>query len=448
MATVINLNNTTPAPPTGQLNVLWQHDSLNPENVSAYMDVATNSAAGAIILAGDFGGTAVSPTVISTHLTLPLPVVQGGTGVNSVVANRVFAGPASGPAAAPAFRALSSTDVQGLISVFGASGASHSTGLVPDPGATPGTTRFLREDATWQPGTSTPPAGGDTNVQVNSGGVFYADAGFTYNKTTQIVNSGGGYQVGGTATSGHVLRGNGTAFVDAALTAGDIPSLSASIITNGQLALARGGTGSDLSNTGGPGQIVVQNAPGANLTVVTPSFPASAITSGQLALARGGTGSDLSNTGGPGQIVLQSTLGGNLTVGSVPLPIIASINAVNQQANIVNTTILVGSPPITPITIAALYALSFAVYITTAATTSSTLPSLTITWTNRTNNAVQTATFSAAVPNSNSFTTMYTGQAIMSVASATNIQYSTAGYASVGGTVMQYEIRGTLQILG
>jgi hypothetical protein len=34
--------------------------------------------------------------------------------------------------------------------VFVASGASHSTGLVPDPGATAGTTRFLREDATWQ----------------------------------------------------------------------------------------------------------------------------------------------------------------------------------------------------------------------------------------------------------------------------------------------------------
>ena len=34
-------------------------------------------------------------------------------------------------------------------SVFGASGSSHSTGLVPDPGSTPGTTRFLREDATF-----------------------------------------------------------------------------------------------------------------------------------------------------------------------------------------------------------------------------------------------------------------------------------------------------------
>ena len=33
--------------------------------------------------------------------------------------------------------------------VFGASGASHATGDVPDPGATLGATRYLREDATW-----------------------------------------------------------------------------------------------------------------------------------------------------------------------------------------------------------------------------------------------------------------------------------------------------------
>lgn len=35
-------------------------------------------------------------------------------------------------------------------STFGASGASHSSGLVPDPGATAGTTKFLREDGTFQ----------------------------------------------------------------------------------------------------------------------------------------------------------------------------------------------------------------------------------------------------------------------------------------------------------
>lgn len=38
--------------------------------------------------------------------------------------------------------------------VFGASGANHSVGLVPDPGAVAGTSNFLREDSTWANPTS------------------------------------------------------------------------------------------------------------------------------------------------------------------------------------------------------------------------------------------------------------------------------------------------------
>lgn len=43
-------------------------------------------------------------------------------------------------------------------SVFGPSGTSHSVGLVPDPGAVAGTTKFLREDGTW-----VAPSGGGGN---------------------------------------------------------------------------------------------------------------------------------------------------------------------------------------------------------------------------------------------------------------------------------------------
>lgn len=35
------------------------------------------------------------------------------------------------------------------ISVMGASGSNHASGLVPDPGSTEGTTKYLREDGTW-----------------------------------------------------------------------------------------------------------------------------------------------------------------------------------------------------------------------------------------------------------------------------------------------------------
>jgi hypothetical protein len=52
-----------------------------------------------------------------------------------------------------------------------------------------------------------------------------------------------------------------------ALSVGDIPNLPASKITSGQLALARGGTGADLSATGGAHQFVKQTTAGAALTV-------------------------------------------------------------------------------------------------------------------------------------------------------------------------------------
>lgn len=42
--------------------------------------------------------------------------------------------------------------------VMGASGTNHSSGLVPDPGSTAGTTKFLREDGTW----AEPESGGET----------------------------------------------------------------------------------------------------------------------------------------------------------------------------------------------------------------------------------------------------------------------------------------------
>jgi hypothetical protein len=82
----------------------------------------------------------------------------------------------------------------------------------------------------------------------------------------------------------------------AALVAADIPSLDASKITTGLLALARGGTGADLSATGGANQVLKQTTAGGAVSVATlvaadiPSLDASKITSGTFAVARGGTG--------------------------------------------------------------------------------------------------------------------------------------------------------------
>jgi hypothetical protein len=54
---------------------------------------------------------------------------------------------------------FSGSTVSAELPVFGASGASHALGIVPDPGSTSGTTRFLREDGTW----AVPPSSGSSS---------------------------------------------------------------------------------------------------------------------------------------------------------------------------------------------------------------------------------------------------------------------------------------------
>jgi hypothetical protein len=56
---------------------------------------------------------------------------------------------------------LTGTQVTAMMDDFVGSGATHKKGLVPTPGATPGTTRYLREDGTW----AVPPGGGGTPTE-------------------------------------------------------------------------------------------------------------------------------------------------------------------------------------------------------------------------------------------------------------------------------------------
>lgn len=113
------------------------------------------------------GGTG---TVTSVGLSAPAQFTVSGSPVTTsgnltfawanANANYVLAGPTSGAAAAPTIRALVGADIP----PFTGSGASHTTGGVPDPGATAGTTRFLREDSTW----AVPPGSGGGGGTVTS----------------------------------------------------------------------------------------------------------------------------------------------------------------------------------------------------------------------------------------------------------------------------------------
>ena len=93
----------------------------------------------------------------AANITGLLPAANGGTGVNtSAAANgTLLIGNGSGVTLAnlTAGTGISVTNGVGTISlsapVMVASGASHAAGIAPDPGITAGTTKFLREDATW-----------------------------------------------------------------------------------------------------------------------------------------------------------------------------------------------------------------------------------------------------------------------------------------------------------
>lgn len=69
--------------------------------------------------------------------TSPTKTFQAGTNITMTAASNVIT--------------ISATDT--TYSAFKASGNNHAPGLVPDPGDTAGTTKYLREDGTWQ----TPP---------------------------------------------------------------------------------------------------------------------------------------------------------------------------------------------------------------------------------------------------------------------------------------------------
>lgn len=107
------------------------------------------------------------------------PVTTSGTLTAAITAtnedaNTVLAGPTSGGSGAPSFRGLVAADLASAV------------------------------------------AGSDTQVQVNSGGVFYADSGFTYDHTTGIVAIAGSLTIG---TPLAVIQG-GTGTTTPALVAG------------------------------------------------------------------------------------------------------------------------------------------------------------------------------------------------------------------------------------
>lgn len=100
----------------------------------------------------------------------------------------------------------------------------------------------------------------------------------------------------------------------------------------------------------------------------------------------------------------------------------------------------IGLTPLVPTPVAGLYRVTVYIVQTQVATTSGTLPSVVLSYKDR--DSATVVTIAATATNSaNLLGTLAQATAILSSFAATTINYSTTGYASVGGTPLQYALR-------
>jgi hypothetical protein len=127
------------------------------------------------------------------------------------------------------------------------------------------------------------------------------------------------------------------------------------------------------------------------------------------------------------------------TVQQGVVPEYATVDLVTQGANIGSTTLYT-------VPTAGLYRISCYAIVTRVATTSSTLPSCIVGWTDKDNATIQSVAVCGG-GSGNTLTQFCIGTAVVDSAAAVTIQYSTTGYASTGGTSMQYAIHIRLEAL-
>jgi hypothetical protein len=254
-----NFNGTTPAAPGGNTNVVFQ---VSGSNISAYAPSGTVTS----FSAGNIGS--IITTSVATATSTPALTFSLAT----ELANTVWAGPVSGGASTPAFRALVSGDIPALPYI--------STGLMTTAGD------IIYENST--PAAARLPIGTTGQVlTVVSGLPAWANAG-----------SGSG-----TVTS--FSSGNlSPLFTTSVATATSTPALSFSLSNAAQNAFLAGPAS---GGTGAPAYRAIAPADIAELTTVSfsaaPTFNASGSNNFKITLTGNVTSSTLSNATA-GQVIV------------------------------------------------------------------------------------------------------------------------------------------------
>jgi hypothetical protein len=119
-------------------------------------------------------------------------------------ADQTFLGNISGGSAVPS--ALTATQTTAALNIFTASGVGHLKGLVPDPGGSSGSTKFLREDATWAiPGGGGGVAWGSITGTLSAQTDLQAELDAKANTIAPIFTGQSSFSIGSNANPGIIL---------------------------------------------------------------------------------------------------------------------------------------------------------------------------------------------------------------------------------------------------
>lgn len=137
---------------------------------------------------------------------------------------------------------------------------------------------------------------------------------------------------------------------------------------------------------------------------------------------------------GSTNVIWQKDTSGNVSayVTSAPELTGDDVDLTAQAANIASTDII-ASPA------AGIYRVSAYISVSQAASSTSTLPSVVITWTDQDSGQAMSLTLTPT-STGNALTTVEQAAATLSLTSTTALAYSTTSYASSGATPMQYSL--------
>lgn len=280
------------------------------------------------------------------------------------------------------------------------------------------------------PGTGISGAGGSLSFASGNGG---------------NLNSGGPGGVSGAGGSVQFVTGTGGAVsgtTSGSGGAGGALSFTTGIGTSGNTTDGSGGNGGDITLTAGAGGTKQGTGVAGRRGFVTMQPSAGFVGIGTTTPTDTFSVAEKLIVNSSGVVTKYNNVAKDTNHTGTPFTI-ASATATAQAADVVATTLVTSAA-------AGRYRLSCYVAVTQQATTTAVVPECNLICTDPTDSVVKTIKVTAAITGvaANPTTAVaHSGTGICDAKAATNVQYSTSNYASVGGTAMQFKTYAVLEAL-